>query len=46
VFLTSVKNPALPLGARASGVYLQKTNTVWGYFPGTTVGGRIDITLP
>ncbi len=46
VFLGSLKTPAAPLGARCSGVYLQKTNTAWGYMAGPLVGGRIEISLP
>ena len=46
VFLASLKTPAAPLGARSSGIYLQKTNTAWGYVAGPIVGGRIEISLP
>ena len=46
VFLGSLKTPVAPLGARCSGIYLQKTNTAWGYVAGPIVGGRIEISLP
>ena len=40
----TIKHPAFPAGARGSGIYIQKTNSAWGYFKGTTVGGRLDLT--
>ncbi|MEK0449817.1 MAG: hypothetical protein RL088_2085 [Verrucomicrobiota bacterium] len=27
-------------------VYLPKSNSAWGFFPGTSVGGRIELTIP
>lgn len=39
----------LPGGTRpvvGSGVYLPKSRSAWGYFPGTTVGGRVELIGP
>lgn len=36
-------------GARAvsgQGLYLPKSKTAWGYFPGTTLGGKIEVVTP
>ncbi len=41
-FTTKVyRAPSLRVGG--SGVYLPKSNSAWGYFPGTTLGGRIEL---
>ncbi len=41
-FTTKVyRTPAIRVGG--SGVYLPKSNSAWGYFPGTTLGGRIEL---
>ena len=45
-FRAKIKDPARSLPVNASGIYLPKTNTAWGYFPGTTVGGSITLTQP
>ena len=45
-FSARVKNPANTRTVGATGVYLPKSNSAWGYFPGTTVGGRIQLTQP
>ena len=45
-FSARVKNPANTRTVGATGVYLPKSNSAWGYFPGTTEGGRIEITQP
>ncbi len=37
-----------PAGAtavvKATGIYLPKTNSAWGFFPGLTVGGQVEVT--
>jgi len=44
-FTTKVqRTPLIKVGG--SGVYLPKSNSAWGYFPGTTLGGRIELTQP
>ena len=37
---------AAPKGLNGAGIYLPKSNSAWGYFPGTTLGGRIELTQP
>ena len=46
LFTVRVKIPAKAALVDATGVYLPKSNSAWGYFPGTTVGGRIELTQP
>ena len=42
LFAVKVKNtPGV-----GGGIYLPKSQTAWGYFHGTTVGGRIELTQP
>ncbi len=45
-FTAIIKDPARPKSVRGSGVYLPKSNSAWGYFPGTTLGGRIELKQP
>lgn len=45
-FTVSVKDPARLKRVAGTGVYLPKTNSAWGFFPGTTVGGRVKISVP
>jgi hypothetical protein len=44
--VVNVKDPARSKKVIGSGIYLPKTNSAWGYFPGATVGGRIQLTQP
>jgi hypothetical protein len=46
IFGVDIKHPGMPAPVHGTGVFLQKTNTAWGYFPGVTVGGRIELTVP
>jgi hypothetical protein len=45
-FVAQVKDPARTRGVTASGIYLPKSNSAWGFFRGTTVGGRIELSVP
>ena len=42
-FSPSIKTPVHPRGAGGRGIYLPKSNSAWGYFPGITLGGRIEL---
>ncbi len=42
-FTIGVKDPARTAIQAGSGVYLPKSRSAWGYFPGTTVGGRVQL---
>jgi hypothetical protein len=43
IFLARVKVPGLGIPVPGGGVYLPKSHRAWGFFPGTTVGGRIEL---
>ena len=43
-FRAKVQVPGFTKPVTGGGVYLPKSQTAWGYFPGTTVGGRIELT--
>lgn len=43
VFIAKVLVPGIPKPVIARGVYLPKYERAWGYFPGTTEGGRIEL---
>ena len=45
-FTPTVRTPARPTGTSGTGIYLPKSNSAWGYFPGVTLGGRIELTQP
>ena len=45
-FSATVAVPTVAKPVKGSGLYLPKSNSAWGYFPGTTVGGRIQLTQP
>jgi hypothetical protein len=45
-FTAAVTVPALTKPAKGSGLYLPKSNRAWGFVPGQTVGGRIELTVP
>ena len=45
-FTAKVKTPANARTVTGSGIYLPKSNSAWGFFPGTTLGGRMVLTQP
>jgi hypothetical protein len=45
-FTAKVTVPAFTKPVKGSGLYLPKSNRAWGFFPGKTVGGRIELTVP
>lgn len=45
-FRASVRQPGFSRVTNASGIYLPKSNTAWGYFSGSAIGGRITLTVP
>ncbi len=45
-FTAKVKTPTNLKSVSGSGVYLPKSNSAFGWFPGTTLGGRIELTQP
>ena len=45
-FKATVAVPNIVKPVKGSGLYLPKTNSAWGFFPGTAVGGRIQLTVP
>jgi hypothetical protein len=45
-FTAKVTVPAITKPVKGSGLYLPKSNRAWGFFPGKTVGGRIELTVP
>ena len=45
-FSAKVTVPTLTKPVSAKGIYLPKSNRAWGFFPGTTVGGSIELTVP
>lgn len=44
-FNAKIRVPFARKAIGASGVYLPKTQRAWGYFNGSSVGGRIDLTV-
>jgi hypothetical protein len=45
-FTATVTVPGITKPVKGSGLYLPKSNRAWGFFPGKTVGGRIELTVP
>ncbi len=45
-FTPKVRIPGLPRPVTGTGLYLPKSHTAWAFFPGTTIGGRIALTVP
>jgi len=45
-FNVTVQIPGTTKLVKGSGLYLPKNQTAWGYFPGTTKGGGIQVTVP
>ena len=44
-FAATVLVPTITKPVKGSGLYLPKSNSAWGFFPGTTVGGRIELSV-
>jgi hypothetical protein len=42
-FRVKVQVPGIAKAVAGQGLYLPKSNRAWGYFPGTTIGGRIEL---
>lgn len=45
-FAAKVIVPGISPAVEGSGIYLPKSNSAWGFFPGKVVGGRIKLTVP
>ena len=45
-FTATVTVPTITKPVKGRGLYLPKSNSTWGFFPGTTIGGRIELTVP
>jgi hypothetical protein len=45
-FTTKITVPSIARPVTGRGVYLPKSDRAWGWFPGNTVGGRIELTVP
>lgn len=45
-FSAKVLVPGVTRAVSGKGVYLPKVGIAWGFFPGTTTGGRIQLALP
>ena len=46
LFSVTVTIPGVTKPVKGSGIYLQKSGRAWGYFPGTTLGGRVELSVP
>ncbi len=46
IFTARIVVPGLNSPVKGSGLYLTKSKRAWGYFPGTSIGGRIDLQVP
>ena len=42
-FIAKIQLPDVTRLVTGSGLYLPKSNSAWGFFPGKTVGGRIEL---
>jgi len=45
-FSATVAVPTVAKPVKGSGLYLPKSGQAWGYFPGTSVGGLIQLIVP
>lgn len=45
-FRAKVLAPGIPKPVFGNGLYLPKSNSAWGFFPGLSVGGRIELQGP
>lgn len=46
LFSAKVTVPGVTKPVSGKGLYLPKSNRAWGFFPGLTVGGSIELTVP
>ncbi len=44
VFLATLSHSDLDQARKGRGVFLPKSNSAWGYFPGSTEGGKIELS--
>jgi hypothetical protein len=45
-FTAKITVPSIARPVTGRGVYLPKSDRAWGWFPGKTIGGRIELTVP
>jgi hypothetical protein len=45
IFTITVTLPGVTKPVKGSGIYLQKSGRAWGFFPGTTLGGRVEVAV-
>jgi hypothetical protein len=45
-FRVQVRVPGVTRPVSGSGVYLPKNRTAWGFFPGMTEGGKVELSVP
>jgi hypothetical protein len=45
-FSATIAIPGIPKPVKGSGLYLPKSNSAWGFFPGKTIGGSIELKVP
>ncbi|MEK0450654.1 MAG: hypothetical protein RL088_2922 [Verrucomicrobiota bacterium] len=45
-FTAKITHPLFTAPIVAKGIYMPKSNTAWGVFSGTTIGGRIEVMQP
>ncbi len=45
-FTATVQVPGIIKPVKGGGLYLPKSKIAWGYFPGTTAGGQINLNVP
>jgi hypothetical protein len=45
-FNAKITVPSIAKPVTGRGVYLPKSDRAWGWFPGKTIGGRIELTVP
>ena len=45
-FLARLRQPGLALPSTSTGLYFPKSRTAIGFFPGTALGGKLELTVP
>jgi len=45
-FAPKIRLPNVARPVSGAGLYFSKSKTAWAFFPGTTIGGRIELTVP
>ena len=45
-FVVRIRPPGVKIPVSGEGLYLPKSHRAWGLFPGTTEGGRLELTVP